>query len=107
MKLADINSPMIEEHLQRRLGQRRLVHRKEGVCELGIIKPATAHQEFRVLRRTFAVAVRKHLVTINPCSGVELSVRVKGLIRPHYMTWSTQTEIEMHAPEYLKSLIRI
>ncbi len=107
MKLGEVNPPMIEEHLQRRLGQRRLVHRKEGVCELGIIKPTTVHQEFRVLRRIFAVAVKKRLVTINPCSAVEFPVRVKGLFRPHYMTWSEQTKIEAHAPEYLKNVIRI
>lgn len=107
MKLADINPPMIEEHLRRRFGQRRVVHRKEGICELGILKPTTVHQEFRVLRRIFAVAVKKRLVTINPCSAVEFPVRVKGLFRPHYMTWSEQTKIETHAPEYLKNVIRI
>jgi integrase len=107
MKLADINSPMIEEHLRKRLGQSRLVHRKEGVCELGTIKPTTAHQEFRVLRRIFAVAVKQHLVTVNPCSAVEFPVRVKGLFRPHYMTWSEQTKIEAKAPGYLKNVIRI
>jgi len=107
MKLADINSPIIEEHLRRRLGQRRLVHGKEGICELGIIKPTTVHQEFRVLRRIFAVGVKQRLVTINPCSAVEFTVRVKGLFRPHYMTWSEQTKIEAHAPGYLKNVIRI
>jgi integrase len=107
MKLAEINSPMIEEHLRRRLSDRRIVHRKGGICELGIIKPTTVHQEFRVLRRIFAVALKKHLVTSNPCSTVEFPIRVKGLFRPHYMTWSEQTKIEAHAPEYLKNVIRI
>jgi integrase len=60
-----------------------------------------------VLRRIFAVALKKRLVTINPCSAVEFPVRVKGLFRPHYMTWSEQTKIEAHAPEYLKNVIRI
>jgi integrase len=32
---------------------------------------------------------------------------VKGLFRPHYMTWSEQVEIERHAPTYLRNLIRI
>jgi hypothetical protein len=73
MKLADINSPMVEEHLRRRLGQQKLVHRKEGICELGIIKPTTVHQEFRVLRRIFAVAVKKRMVTINPCRCCRIS----------------------------------
>ena len=107
MKLAEINAPMIEEHLRRRLGQRRIVHRKEGVCELGMIRPTTVHQEFRVLRRIFAVAVKKRLVSTNPCSAVEFPVRVKGLFRPHYMTWSEQTKIEAQAPGYLKNVIRI
>ena len=60
-----------------------------------------------MLRRIFAVAVRKHLVTVNPCSAVEFPVRVKGLFRPHYMTWSEQTKIEAKAPDYLKNVIRI
>jgi hypothetical protein len=33
---------------------------------------------FRVLRRIFAVALKKHLVTSNPCSTVEFPIRVKG-----------------------------
>jgi integrase len=107
LKMAEIDPPMIEEHLRRRLGQGRRVHRKEGVFEIGIVKPTTVHQEFRVLRRIFAVAVKKRLVTVNPCSAVEFPVRVKGLFRPHYMTWSEQTRIEEHAPEYLKNVIRI
>jgi hypothetical protein len=100
--LAEIDPAMVEEHLRRRLGQRRRVHRKEGVFELGIVKPTTVHQEFRVLRRIFAVAVKKRLVTVNPCGAVEFPVRVKGLFRPHYMTWSEQTRIEERAPEILE-----
>jgi integrase len=46
-------------------------------------------------------------VAINPCSAVEFPVRVKGLFRPHYVTWSEQIKIETHAPEYLKNVIRI
>ena len=33
--------------------------------------------------------------------------RVKGLFRPHYVTWSEQQKIEFHAPEYLRNVIRI
>jgi integrase len=98
---------MVEEHLRKRLGQGRRVHRKEGVFEVGTVKPTTVHQEFRVLRRIFAVAIKKRLVTLNPCSAVEFPARVKGLFRPHYMTWSEQTRIEEQAPEYLKNVIRI
>ena len=43
----------------------------------------------------------------NPCAGVEFPVRVKGLFRPHYMTWSEQQMIEFHAPDYLRNVIRI
>lgn len=66
----------------------------------------TVHQEFRVLRRIFAVALKKRLVTSNPCSAVEFPVRVKGIRRPHYMTWSEQAKIEAQA-EYLNNVIRI
>jgi integrase len=107
MQLAEIEAPMIEDHLRNRLRQRRRVHRKAGVAELGILKPTTVHNEFRVLRRVFSVAVRKKLVPANPCAGVEFPVRIKGLFRPHYMTWSEQTKIEGHAPAYLRNVIQI
>jgi len=32
---------------------------------------------------------------------------VKGLFRPHYMTWSEQAIIEQNAPAYLRNVIRI
>jgi integrase len=107
MKLAEIDASMIEAHLRNRLGQRRRVHRKAGVFELGTIKPTTVHQEFRVLRRIFSVAVKKKLCPANPCAAVEFPVRVNGLFRPHYMTWSEQTKIEKHAPVHLRNAIRI
>jgi integrase len=107
MKLVDIDPSLIEAHLRNRLGQRRRVHRKVGVVELGIIKPTTVHQEFRVLRRVFSVAVKKKLCPVNPCSAVEFPVKVKGLFRPHYVTWSEQTNIEEHAPAYLRNVIQI
>jgi integrase len=53
------------------------------------------------------VAVRKKLLPANPCAGVEFPVKVKGLFRPHYMTWSEQRRIEFQAPEYLRNIIRI
>jgi integrase len=70
-------------------------------------KPATVHQEFRVLRRIFNVAVKKKLCPANPCTGVEFPVTLRSLFRPHYMTWSEQQMIENHAPEYLRNVIRI
>ena len=53
------------------------------------------------------IAVRKRLLAANPCSGVEFPVAVKGMFRPHYVTWSEQQRIESHAPEYLANIVRI
>ena len=53
------------------------------------------------------VTVRKKLLAANPCSGVEFPVAVKGLFRPHYVTWSEQARIESHGPEYLRNVVRI
>src|ERR1017187_3777293 len=107
IKLADIDATEIEVHLRHRLQQKKKVRRKAGVAELGTVKPTTVHQEYRVLRRILNVAVRKKLCPANPCAGVEFPVILKGLFRPHYMTWSEQTKIEEHAPAYLRNVIRI
>ena len=32
---------------------------------------------------------------------------MKGLFRPHYLTWSEQRRIEIHAPDYLRNIVRI
>jgi len=106
-KLPDIEATQIEFHLRTRLQQKRHVRRKAGTLELGTLKATSVHQEFRVLRRIFSVAVKKKLVPNNPCAAVEFPVMVKGLFRPHYMTWSEQAEIEKHAPGYLRNVIRI
>jgi integrase len=53
------------------------------------------------------VAVRKRLLSANPCSGVEFPVKVKGMFRPHYVSWSEQRRIEFHAPDYVSNIIRI
>ena len=107
MKMTEIDATQIEIHLRNRLKHRRHVRRKEGIAELGLLKPATVHQEFRILRRIFSVAVKKKLCPANPCAGVEFPVILKGLFRPHYMTWSEQQAIESHAPVYLRNVIRI
>lgn len=60
-----------------------------------------------MLRRIFSVAVKKKLCPANPCAGVEFPVILKGLFRPHYMTWSEQRKIEEHSPKYLRNVIRI
>jgi integrase len=53
------------------------------------------------------IAVRKKLLPANPCLGVEFPVKVKGLFRPHYMSWSEQQRVEFQAPEYLQNVVRI
>ena len=70
MKLTDIEATRIEVHLRARLKQRKKVHRKGGTVLLGTLKPATVHQEFRILRRIFSVAVKKELCQANPCDGI-------------------------------------
>jgi hypothetical protein len=77
------------------------------VIEKGVLKPSTVHQELRVLRRLLNVAVRKKLMPSNPCWGVEFPVAVKGLFRPHYVSWSEQQKIEGAAPSYLRNVVRI
>ena len=68
MKMTQIDATQIEFHLRSRLQHRRRVHRKTGIIELGTLKPATVHQEFRVLRRIVSVAVKKKLCPANPCA---------------------------------------
>ena len=65
-----------------------------AIGKKGPLKSTTVHQEFRVLRRMLNIAVRKKLLAANPCSGVEFPVAVKGLFRPHYVTWSEQERAE-------------
>jgi len=107
MKMTEIDATQIEFHLRSRLQHRRRVRRKAGIIELGTLKPATVHQEFRVLRQIFSVAVKKKLCPANPGAGVEFPVVLKSLFRPHYMKWSEQQMIELHAPLYLRNVIRI
>jgi integrase len=106
-RLADLTADDIEQYLRARLKNRARVKTKHGFRELGILKATTVHQEFRVLRRALNVAVRKKLLPTNPCSGVEFPVSIRGLFRPHYVTWSEQQMIEFHAPEHLRNIVRI
>ena len=105
--VGDISADDIEHYLRRRLQARVQVRTGAGVIQRDRLKPATVHQELRVLRRMMNVAVRKKLLPANPCAGVEFPVKVKGLFRPHYMAWSEQQRIEFQAPEYLRNIIRI
>ena len=106
-KLVDVTADAIEDYLRHRLRQRVRVKVARGFREKGLLKSTTVHQEFRVLRRMLNVAVRKKLLAANPCSGVEFPVAVKGLFRPHYVTWSEQQRIEFHGPEYMKNAVQI
>ncbi len=105
--VANITADDIEHYLLRRLQARVQIKTGAGVVQKERLKPATVHQELRVLRRMLNVAVRKKLLPANPCAGVEFPVKVKGLFRPHYMGWSEQQLIEFHAPDYLCNIIRI
>jgi integrase len=107
MKMTEIDAMQIEIHLRNRLHHRKQVRRKEGVAQLGLLKATTVHQEFRVLRRIFNVAVKKKLCPANPCSAVEFPTSLRGLFRPHYVTWSEQQRIEAFAAPYLANVIRM
>ena len=106
-RLIDVGPDEIELYLRERLRQRVKVRIGRGYRELGLIKATTVHQELRVLRRMLNVAVRKRLLTSNPCAMVEFPVTLKGLFRPHYVTWSEQQSIENRATPQLRNAIRI
>jgi integrase len=106
-KLVEIDADQIEQYLRWRIRQKKRVRTSSGFRELGTLKPTTAHQEFRVLRRIFSVAVKKKLCPANPCAAVEFPTSLKGLFRPHYVMWSEQQQIESCAPDYLVNVIRI
>ena len=106
-KLVGLSADAIEQYLRDRLEQRVRVRVHGGYREKGPLKSSTVHQEFRVLRRMLNIAVRKKLLAANPCAGVEFPVAVKGLFRPHYVTWSEQERIESHGPEYLRNIVRV
>src|SRR5258705_13680923 len=93
-KLLDISPDDVESYLRKRMRQRALVKTALGYREGRPLKPATVHQELRVLRRVLNVAVRKRLIPSNPCSGVEFPVGLWVPFRPHYLTWSENKHIE-------------
>ena len=61
-KLADLTADGIELYL--RLRDRVCVKTTAGCIERGELKPATVHQELRVLRRMLNVAARKKTLTL-------------------------------------------
>jgi len=108
MRLSEITPAAVEEYLDRRLTDRRRVKTKLGIQLKGKLKPATVHQEFRVLRRILNVSVKQERLVANPCSFVEFPVSLKASTRkPHYMAASEQERIEFFAPDYLRDAIVI
>jgi integrase len=106
--LSEITPGAIEDYIEQRLTEGRRIHTKFGLIRRGKVKPATVHQEFRVLRHMLNVAARQKKLQANPCSAVEFPVSVKHSTRkPHYMTASEQERIEFIAPDYLKHVIVI
>ena len=107
-KLANITPEEIEAYLMNRLNTGKRVHTKMGLQLRGRLKPATVHQEFRILRRILNVAVKKRRLAVNPCSGVEFPVPLAGTTRkPYYLTASEQARLEACAPVYLRNIIVI
>ncbi|MGH2508351.1 MAG: tyrosine-type recombinase/integrase, partial [Ktedonobacteraceae bacterium] len=106
-RLIDVGPDEIELYLRERLRQRIRIRTSKGYREHGLVKATTVHQELRVLRRMLNVAVRKRLLTSNPCAMVEFPVALKGMFRPHYVTWSEQQQIEKNAMPHLRNAIRI
>jgi integrase len=87
---------------------RRRIRTKLGIRLGDIIKPATAHQELRVLTHILNVAVKQKRLAANPCVAVEFPVSVRRSTRkPHYMTASEQQKIEFAAPSYLRNIVVI
>jgi hypothetical protein len=78
--LARLKADEIDLYLRSRLKQRVRRETLKGFVEHGQIKPATVHQEFRVLRRMRNIAVHKKLLSANPCWGVEFPGRLKGFV---------------------------
>jgi integrase len=107
-RLWEIMPEAIEDYIEQRLSSGRRIHTKLGVEHRGTLKPATVHQEFRILRRILNVAVKQKRLTVNPCMAVEFPVSVGNSTRkPHYMTATEQARIESAAANYLKHAIVI
>jgi hypothetical protein len=68
-KLANLTADGIELYLRKRLRNRVRVKTTAGFIERGELKPATVHQELRVLRRMLNVAVRKNCCPPIPVLG--------------------------------------
>lgn len=108
VRLSDVTPEAVEGYIENRLAEGRRIHTKLGLIHRGTIKPATVHQEFRVLRRMLNVAIRQKKLEVNPCSVVEFPASVKNSTRkPHYLSFSEQQRIEIFAPSYLRHVVVI
>lgn len=108
LALSDITAEAIENYLAARLQTGRRVHTKFGLQLRGKIKPATAHQEFRILSHMLNAAVKQKRLGANPCGAVEFPVSVsKSTRKPHYMNATEQAKIEFAAPGYLRNVVVI
>ncbi|MDR3718440.1 MAG: tyrosine-type recombinase/integrase [Bryobacteraceae bacterium] len=106
--LSDISTEAIENYLADRLQSGRRIRTKFGLELRGTIKPATAHQEFRILSHILNVAVKQKRLGVNPCLAVEFPVSVrKSTRKPHYMTATEQAKIELAAPSYVRNIVVI
>ncbi len=108
LALSEITGDAVEDYLADPLKSGRRIHTKFGVQLRGTIKPATAHQEFRILSHILNVAVKQNRLAVNPCVGVEFPVSVKKSTRkPHYMTATEQAKIESVSPTYVRNIVVI
>jgi len=108
LALSEITAEAVENYLGARLQSGRRIHTKFGVQLRGRIKPATAHQEFRILSHILNVAVKHKRLAANPCLAVEFPVSVrKSTRKPHYMSATEQAKIEIVAPRYLRNIVVI
>ena len=100
-------SPPIDRAVpSHRLKKHVRVKHRDGYRELGPIRrrPSSGVPGFTAgLERSG----QEKTPSANPCAGVEFPVAIRGLFRPHYVTWSEQQQIEFHAPDYFRNVVRI
>lgn len=105
LALSEIAAEAVEDYLRDRLKSGRRIYTKLGLQLRGKIKPATAHQEFRILSHILNVAVKQKRLVANPCMAVEFPVSVrKSTRKPHYMSATEQAKIEIVAPSYVRNI---
>jgi integrase len=106
-KLVDLTADAIEQYLRDRLGTASSRQDQgwlpgKGTSQILDCGPGVSGSQAYVEHSRPREVARSQ-----PLRGVELPVTVKGLFRPHYVTWSDQQRIESHGPEYLRNVVRI